>query len=106
MTQRDMAGYIGVTPVTLRNWRREKPKLYEIVMKGFAFEEAVKKAQENADELKALEEKFKIKVVVGTHPIPQNYYITHHNLSTWQTDDWEELIRPTLNDECLRKKYD
>lgn len=56
-----MAGYIGVTPVTLRNWRREKPKLYEIVMKGFAFEEAVKKAQENADELKALEEKFKIK---------------------------------------------
>ncbi len=61
MTQRDMAGYIGVTPVTLRNWRREKPKLYEIVMKGFAFEEAVKKTQENADELKALEEKFKIK---------------------------------------------
>jgi hypothetical protein len=61
MTQRDMAGYIGVTPVTLRNWRQEKPKLYEIVMKGFAFEEAVKKAQENADELKALEEKFKIK---------------------------------------------
>ena len=61
MTQRDMAGYIGVSPVTLRNWRREKPKLYEIVMKGFAFEEAVKKAQENADELKALEEKFKIK---------------------------------------------
>ena len=56
-----MAGYIGVTPETLRNWRREKPKLYEIVMKGFAFEEAVKKAQENADELKALEEKFKIK---------------------------------------------
>lgn len=44
MTQRDMAGYIGVTPVTLRNWRREKPKLYEIVMKGFAFEEAVKKS--------------------------------------------------------------
>ena len=61
MTQRDMAGYIGITPVTLRNWRREKPKLYEIVMKGFAFEEAVKKAQENADELKALEEKFKVK---------------------------------------------
>ena len=42
MTRRDMAGYIGVYPVTLRNWRREKPKLYEIVMKGFAFEEAVK----------------------------------------------------------------
>lgn len=61
MTQRDMAGYISVTPVTLRNWRKEKPKLYEIVMKGFAFEEVVKKAQQNADELKALEEQFKSK---------------------------------------------
>lgn len=28
-------------------------------MKGFAFEEAVKKAQQNADELKALGEEFK-----------------------------------------------
>ena len=61
MTQRDMAGQLEVATATLRNWRRDKPKLYEIVMKGFAFEEAVKKAQENADELKALEEKFKIK---------------------------------------------
>lgn len=56
-----MAGYIDVTPVTLRNWRKNKPRLYEIVMKGFAFEEAVKKAQQNADELKALEEEFKNK---------------------------------------------
>ena len=61
MTQRDMAGYIGDATATIRNWKKDKPKLYEIVMKGFAFEEAVKKAQENADELKALEEKFKIK---------------------------------------------
>lgn len=61
MTQRDMAGILKVTPMTLRNWKKEKPRLYEIIQKGFAFEEAVKKAQENADELKALEEKFKIK---------------------------------------------
>ena len=61
MTQRDMAGYIGVATATIRNWKKDKPKLYEIVMKGFAFEEAVKKAQENADELKALAEEFKTK---------------------------------------------
>ena len=61
MTQRDMAGILKVTPMTLRNWKKEKPRLFEIIQKGFAFEEAVKKAQENADELKALEEKFKIK---------------------------------------------
>ncbi len=61
MTQRDMAGYLGVATATIRNWRKEKPHLYEIVMKGFAFEEVVKKAQQNADELKALEEEFKAK---------------------------------------------
>ena len=61
MTQRDMAGYIGVATATIRNWKKEKPKLYEIVMKGFAFEEAVKKAQQNADELKTLAEEFKTK---------------------------------------------
>ena len=61
MTQRDMAGYIGVATATIRNWKKDKPKLYEIVMKGFAFEEAVKKAQQNADELKTLAEEFKTK---------------------------------------------
>ncbi len=61
MTQRDMAGILKITPMTLRNWRKEKPYLYEIIMKGFAFEEAVKKAQQNADELKALAEEFKTK---------------------------------------------
>ncbi|MCW8953443.1 MAG: hypothetical protein OQK48_00705 [Sulfurimonas sp.] len=59
ITQQDMARLLEITPMTLRNWRKEKPYLYEIVMKGFAFEEAVKKAQQNADELKALEEQFK-----------------------------------------------
>ncbi|QDF27766.1 helix-turn-helix domain-containing protein [Halarcobacter anaerophilus] len=61
LTQQDMARLLNITPMTLRNWRKEKPKLYEIIMKGFAFEEAVKKAQQNADELKALEEQFKAK---------------------------------------------
>lgn len=61
MTQRDMAGKLGITTVIIRNWRKDKPYLYEIIMKGFAFEEAVKKAQQNADELKALEEEFKAK---------------------------------------------
>ncbi len=61
LTQQDMARLLNVTPMTLRNWRKEKPYLYEIIIKGFAFEEAVKKAQQNADELKALEEQLKTK---------------------------------------------
>ena len=60
LTQQDQARILGVATATIRNWKKDNPKLYEIVMKGFAFEEAVKKAQENADELKALEEQYKI----------------------------------------------
>jgi len=55
---------------------------------------------------KFIEDKYKIKVVVGTHPIPQKYFITHENLGTWQTNEWQELIKPTLVTEGLRKKYD
>jgi len=46
--------------MTLRNWRKEKPYLYEIVMKGFAFDEIVDKAQQNADEIRELKEKFEL----------------------------------------------
>ncbi|MEA2016983.1 MAG: hypothetical protein U9N59_00935 [Campylobacterota bacterium] len=56
MTQRDMAGYLNITPVTLRNWRKNKPNLYKIVLQGFALEDTLNKAQQNIDELKELVE--------------------------------------------------
>lgn len=61
MTKRDIAGFLGIDVKTIYNWEKNKPNLYETVMKGLAFDEAVKKAQQNADELKALEEQFKNK---------------------------------------------
>ena len=57
----EVAGGLGIPRNKAEIKSHNKPRLYEIIQKGFAFEEAVKKAQENADELKALEEKFKIK---------------------------------------------
>lgn len=56
-----MAGYLGVTPVTIRNWRRDKPNLYEIVMKGFAFDEIVEAQKESYEKAKELKEKFEAK---------------------------------------------
>lgn len=53
-----------------------------------------------------IETKYNTKVVVGTHPIPQNYFTTHENLKTWNTNEWQELIKPTLRDEKLRIKYE
>ncbi len=59
LTQQDMARLLEVTPMTLRNWRKDKPYLYEIVMKGFAFEDVVQKSKNNYEELLSLEESFK-----------------------------------------------
>lgn len=55
---------------------------------------------------KFIEEKYKVPVVVGTHPIPQKYYITHSNLHTWESSEWESFIKPTLANEKIRKAYD
>lgn len=52
MTQRDMAGFLNIDVKTIRNWRKNKPNLYKIIIQGFAIEEAIRKTQENADELK------------------------------------------------------
>jgi len=53
-----------------------------------------------------IEEKYGLKVVYGTHPIPQKYYITHTNLKTWHSPKWQEIIQPTLADEKIRLAYD
>jgi len=54
MTQRDKAIYLDITPVTLRNWRKNKPNLYKIIMLGFAFEEVVEKSKKTYEELEVL----------------------------------------------------
>lgn len=52
-----------------------------------------------------IENKYGLKVVVGTHPIPEKYLITHKALNTWDTTEWQELIKPTLSDELTRLAY-
>ena len=53
-----------------------------------------------------IKEKYDMNVVVGTHPIPQKYYLTHTKLGTWQAKEWDKLIEPTLSDEETRLAYD
>ena len=59
-----------------------------------------------SDFKKFIEEKYKIPIVIGTHPIPQKYYLTHSKLKTWEAKEWEQIIKPTLVNEELRLKYD
>jgi len=55
---------------------------------------------------KFIEEKYKMTVVLGTHPIPQKYYLTHTNLKTWNSEHWKNIIQDTLENEKIRLSYD
>lgn len=50
--------------------------------------------------------KYKLEVVIGTHPIPQNYYIQHERLKTWGSTKWQEHIQHVVSDEKIRLAYD
>jgi predicted metal-binding protein len=52
-----------------------------------------------------IREKYSMEVIIGTHPIPQKYYLTHQALGTWNSSLWKRLIEPTLTDEETRLKY-
>ena len=54
---------------------------------------------------KFLEERYSVKVVVGTHPIPQKYLDMHTRLQTWEKPEWRPLIEATLADEATRINY-
>ena len=51
-------------------------------------------------------ERYGMRVVVGTHPIPEKYYRTHTQCGTWVADGWTALLEPTLTDAATRLSYD
>lgn len=51
-------------------------------------------------------EKYGLKVVIGTHPIPENYFLTHEKLGTWKSDNWQEKIKYVLPEKEMRLAYD
>lgn len=55
---------------------------------------------------KFIEQKYGIRAVVGTHPIPQKYFLTHEALGTWRSPEWQERIRHVVEDEPTRLRYD
>jgi hypothetical protein len=50
--------------------------------------------------------KYGMKVIFGTHPIPQKYYVTHVELKSWESKFLSDAIRLTLTDELERFRYD
>ena len=54
---------------------------------------------------KFIEEQYNLKVVIGTHPIPEKYYVIHSALKTWESSVWQEYIKPTLATPEIRLAY-
>jgi hypothetical protein len=54
---------------------------------------------------KLITEKFNMKVVFGTHPIPQKYLLTHYKMDTWNSDFLQRVIKNTLCNEKTREHY-
>lgn len=52
-----------------------------------------------------IQAKYNMKVVVGTHPIPEKYKTTHEKLGTWSSKEWEELTAPTMSNPKTRLSY-
>jgi len=52
-----------------------------------------------------IENKYKLKVIAGTHPIPEKYYLMHSKLNTWNSIEWQKLIKPTLTQKEIRIEY-
>ena len=50
--------------------------------------------------------KYGLEVIYGTHPIPQKYHNVHTPLGTWDSPEWQEIVKPTLVDEKMRLAYD
>jgi len=59
LTQQDMARILDIDARTLRNWRKNKPKLYDIVMKGFAVDKAIDEAKKSYENIRDILEKEK-----------------------------------------------
>lgn len=59
LTQQDKARLLGIDARTLRKWRKEKPFLYEIIEKGFAFDEIVDASKESYEKALSIKDKFK-----------------------------------------------
>lgn len=47
MTQRDIAGRLDINVKTLRKWKKDRPKVYELLMIGLKAEELTQKLKKD-----------------------------------------------------------
>ncbi len=56
--------------------------------------------------MRFIQEQYGLKVVAGTHPIPEKYYLVHKKLGTWEGKEWKPLLEASLPGKEMRLAYD
>lgn len=51
MTQRDLAGLLNINVKTLRKWKKDRPKVYELLLIGLEAKNILAKLQKDCIEL-------------------------------------------------------
>ncbi|MFQ6342628.1 transcriptional regulator [Campylobacter sp. VTCC 70190] len=54
MTQRDIAGKLDINVKTLRKWKKDRPKVYELLMIGLQAQKLLGQLKNNYEELENL----------------------------------------------------
>lgn len=55
--------------------------------------------------VKFMEERYKVSVIIGTHPIPEKYFAIHDRLGTWSAPEWKPRLHACVSDEQIRASY-
>lgn len=53
-----------------------------------------------------MRERYKVEVMVGTHPIPTKYFVHHGKLGTWKAPEWTPRLEAVKADQETRTAYD
>lgn len=56
--------------------------------------------------MRYIQEQYGLKVVAGTHPVPEKYFLIHEKLGTWEAEEWKPLLEAGLPGREMRKAYD
>ncbi len=48
---------------------------------------------------------WQVKVIYGTHPIPEKYLVNHKALKTWKNKNFGKILKPVMANHKLRTTY-
>lgn len=72
MTQRDLAGLLNINVKTLRKWKKDRPKVYELLLIGLEAKNILSTLKTDCESLEKMIEKWEMSDYVGEVSKPSN----------------------------------